>query len=99
MASGKRRNRLGEPLRVRLDPDAAEAVKAQAKVLTEETGMALGVSAAMREIIGRGLLAYRSKEQRDSFAAGVREGWRAAMREIKSKLAGAFDAGDASAGS
>jgi len=55
------------------------AVKEHAKALAEATGKPLGVSAALRDIIGRGLKISRSRGERASFAEGVREGWLAAM--------------------
>jgi hypothetical protein len=90
MASPGPHFQLGQPVRVRLDREMTEAVKAHAKALSAATGKPLGVSAALRDIIGRGLKVYRSKSERDLYAAAVHEGWLAAMSDIRRRLEGSF---------
>jgi len=85
--------RLGEPLRFRAEVGLRKALRQHAQRLSSAAGKPLGISAAIRDALNRGLAERVTKADDAAFGSGFRVGFLAAHAEIKSRLAQALGGG------
>jgi hypothetical protein len=83
--------KMGQPVRVRLDREMGEALRDHARRLSAAAGKALDLSAAIRDVLGRGLATPADEAQAHAFGSGFREGFLRAHHEIRTRMSAALD--------